>query len=111
VRLGGARGGLRLLLRAAAQARQDLRPADQVERIDAQGPADETEHEERADADAPGATGAKAARSTLALILDVVAAGPLVPAHGFSPQFPPTLPPAVAAFHASCPVGDGIHGA
>src|SRR5262245_20888937 len=101
LRLGVLRGGLRLLLRAAAQLGQDLGSADQVERIDAQGPADETEHEERADADSAGAAGAKAAGSTLALILDVVAAWQLIPAHGssllglckpYTRRLPPSMP-------------------
>src|SRR5262245_1281247 len=106
LRLRTLRGGLRLLLRAAAQLGQDLCPADQVERIDAQGPADETEHEERADADAPGATGAKAARSTLALILDVVAAWQLIPAHVSSlPRLAQSLHSPGAVLHASCRFG------
>src|SRR5262245_13016739 len=74
--LGTPGGGLRLLLRAA-QAGQHLRSPDQVKRIDAQSPADETEKDDGAKTDAAGATHGRAAP-----ILDVVAARKLIETHG-----------------------------
>src|SRR5262249_36366811 len=79
-RFGIARGGLCLLLRAA-QARQNLRPTDQVERIDAQRPAYETEQDDGANTDAAGATHRKAARSIPAPILNIVAARQFIQPH------------------------------
>src|SRR5262249_52542932 len=79
-RLGIAGSGLRLLLRTT-QARQDLRPANQVERIDAQRPAYETEQDDSANTDAAGATHRKAARSISAPILNIVAARQFIQAH------------------------------
>src|SRR6516162_1165757 len=77
---GIAGSRLRLLLRAA-QARQNLRPADQVERIDAQRPAYETEQDDGANTDAAGATHRKAARSIPAPILNIVAARQFIQPH------------------------------
>src|SRR5262249_30891898 len=77
---GIARGGLWLLLRAAP-ARPNLRPANQVERIDAQRPAYETEQDDSANTDAAGATHRKAARSFPAPIFYLVAARQFIQAH------------------------------
>src|SRR5262249_24293004 len=75
-----AGGGLPPLLRAA-RPRQNPPPADQVQRIDAQRPAYETEQDDGANADAAGATHRKAARSIPAPILNIVTARQLIQAH------------------------------
>src|SRR5262245_49325108 len=83
-RLGTAGSGLRLLLRTA-QARQDLRPADQIQRIDSQCPADDDEEDDRANANTAGAAHGKATRSAPAPIFYLVAARQLIQAHITSP--------------------------
>src|SRR5262245_54564008 len=85
-RLGTAGSGLRLLLRAA-QAGQNLRPADQIQRIDAQCPADDDEQDDRANPNAAGAAHGKAPRSAPAPIFYLVAARQLVQAHITYPSF------------------------
>jgi hypothetical protein len=65
-------GGLRLLL-GTAQPTQDLRAADQIERIDAQCPSDYAEEYDRAEAKVAGAARRKASRSTPAPIFYIVA--------------------------------------
>src|SRR5262249_3704819 len=80
IRLGMAGRRLRLLMQAA-QARQNFSPTDQVERIDAQRPAYETEQDDSANTDAAGATHRKAARSFPAPIFYLVAARQFIQAH------------------------------
>jgi hypothetical protein len=98
-----SRGGLRLLLRVA---RADL-AFDQVERVDAQRPADEAEHDQGADPDAAGAAHRHPAGPIGAPILDVVAARQFIPAHGSSPLRSCNLY-INQEFHSRCRVGERI---
>ena len=70
------RSGLRLLLRVARSG-PDL-PLDQVERVDAERPADEADHQKGAEPHSTGTAHRHAAQAAAAPVLDVVATSPLM---------------------------------
>src|SRR4051794_10902189 len=88
------RGGLAIGLvgRRLAAAGEDLGAADQDARIDAEGVADQAEHDDGADAEPAAAHGeaepasSTAAATIVATILDVVAAAEIIVAHGGFPR-------------------------
>ena len=79
LRIGRRLGLLRLA--AAAEAGQDFGAADQVERIDAESPADDDQHQNGDDADAAAAPNRPAAASLPSPVLDPVTARQPIKTH------------------------------
>src|SRR5262249_47934085 len=99
----GLRRPRRLLVLLAA-AGENLRAADQKPRIDAECPADEAEHDDRADAEAAASHREAAAHASAAIatpILDVLALRQIFPAHFGSPS--PALGNLCRVFVAALP--------
>ncbi len=93
--LGGGRLTIGLVGRRLAAAGEDLGAADQDARIDAEGIADQAEHDDGADAQtaaahrqAEPASAAAHAATAVAAILNVVAAAEIIITHGGFPSGP-----------------------
>src|SRR4051794_16018401 len=88
----GRRLAIGLVGRRLSAAGEDLGAADQDTRIDAEGVADQAEHDDGADAEPAAAHGeaepasSTAAATIVATILDVVAAAEIIVAHGGFPR-------------------------
>src|SRR5712664_3114768 len=84
--LGGRRPAIGLIARRLP-AGENFRAADQDARIDAEGVADETEHNDRADAEPAAAhrqteATAATAAAVIATVIDIVAAAEVIVTHG-----------------------------
>ena len=87
--LAGADLAIGLIGRRLAAAGEDFRAADQDARIDAEGIADEAEHDDGADAEpaaahrqAEAAAAAHSAAAIVATVIDIVAAAEVIVTHG-----------------------------
>ncbi len=88
-------GTILLVARRLAAAGENFRPADQDARVDAEGVAEQAEHDDGADAEAAAAhrdteaAATHAAAAVVATVLDVVAAPEIIVTHGGFPSFRP----------------------